>query len=491
VAASRVGRLPAVSRALLLLAALEGTGDLGVLVAAAGHSSVLDGIPPLEQSLLVSVDEHSRRFVFHHPLTRDAVLDMSTAVERRRAHRTLASALADQPDRQAWHLAEATVAPDEQVAALLERTAQASLRRGDAPGAVRALTRAAELSPRRPDRGRRLVEAACIGAEATGQLTSEAKLLANARQAGPQSTGPLQAAITISHLLLNAECDIDSAHRLLAAAILAYGDHYDAGDATLTEALHSLLMISWSGGCPQLWKPFNDAIARIIPAAEADLRQELTPSQTAQVGIASVYVDRMSRCREDLWRIIRDGRAGGAIAAAINALVSSCAGDWLTGRWDDAPAGTAIALCQEALAGTESQLHLKAALGIFERQAAQPWARRAAGELRVAGQSASSSPGPGAARLTHQELEIATLAASGLTNKQIAERLYLSHRTVSSHLYKLFPKLGVTSRAALRTALASSRPQQSGGNSYLADVIDRVRAERSCATPEDCRGPGR
>jgi DNA-binding CsgD family transcriptional regulator len=452
--AARVGRLPAASRALLLLAALEGTGDLGILGAAASCSGVLDGFPPLEQSLLVSVDEHSRWFAFHHPLTRDAVLDTSTAIERRRAHRTLARVLADQPDRQAWHLAEATVVPDEQVAARLERTAQASLRRGDPPSAVRALTRAAELSPGRPDRGRRLVEAACIGAEATGQLNSEAGLLAESRQAGPQSTGPLQAAITISGLLLNAECDIDVAHRLLAAAILAYGDHYDAGDETLTEGLHSLLMISWYGGCPQLWKPFSDAIARIIPAAETDLRQELTRAQITQAGIASVYVDRMSGCREALWRIIRDGRPGGAMAAAIHALVSACADDWLTGQWDEAPAGTAIVLCQEALAGTESRPDLRTALGIFERQAAQPWARRAAGDREAAGQSASPSPSPGAGRLTHQELEIATLAASGLTNKQIAERLYLSHRTVSSHLYRLFPKLGVTSRAGLRAALA-------------------------------------
>ena len=59
--ASRVGSLPAASRALLLLAALEGTGDLGVLAAAAGRSGVLDGFPSLEQSLLVSVDEHTRR----------------------------------------------------------------------------------------------------------------------------------------------------------------------------------------------------------------------------------------------------------------------------------------------------------------------------------------------------------------------------------------------------------------------------------------------
>jgi DNA-binding CsgD family transcriptional regulator len=59
--------------------------------------------------------------------------------------------------------------------------------------------------------------------------------------------------------------------------------------------------------------------------------------------------------------------------------------------------------------------------------------------------------------LTAQEHEIALLAATGLTNKDIAERLYLSPRTVSTHLYKIFPKLGITSRAALRDAL-DARP---------------------------------
>jgi DNA-binding NarL/FixJ family response regulator len=49
--------------------------------------------------------------------------------------------------------------------------------------------------------------------------------------------------------------------------------------------------------------------------------------------------------------------------------------------------------------------------------------------------------------------EIAELAAAGLTNRQIGDRLYLSHRTVAAHLYQIFPRLGVTSRAALRDAL--------------------------------------
>ena len=57
-------------------------------------------------------------------------------------------------------------------------------------------------------------------------------------------------------------------------------------------------------------------------------------------------------------------------------------------------------------------------------------------------------------QLTAQELQIAQLAAEGLSNREIGQRLYLSHRTISTHLYRVFPKLGITSRGELSTVLA-------------------------------------
>jgi DNA-binding CsgD family transcriptional regulator len=59
----------------------------------------------------------------------------------------------------------------------------------------------------------------------------------------------------------------------------------------------------------------------------------------------------------------------------------------------------------------------------------------------------------GRASLTAQEREVAHLAASGMSNREIADRLRLSRRTVDAHLYRAFPKLNITGRAALRDAL--------------------------------------
>ncbi|MGW0812829.1 helix-turn-helix transcriptional regulator [Streptomyces viridiviolaceus] len=100
----------------------------------------------------------------------------------------------------------------------------------------------------------------------------------------------------------------------------------------------------------------------------------------------------------------------------------------------------------------EAREQLLQALHAFEELDAGPWAERARTELRASGHTLPVASGPES--LTAQEREIATLAATGLTNKQIAERLFLSHRTIGTHLYQLYRKLDINSRTALRDALA-------------------------------------
>ena len=98
---------------------------------------------------------------------------------------------------------------------------------------------------------------------------------------------------------------------------------------------------------------------------------------------------------------------------------------------------------------------LSAALETFERLGAAPWVEQANVELKATGHGVVRQ-GPESSALTAQELTIADLAATGLTNKQIGEKLALSPRTVSTHLYRIFPKLGVTTRAGLRDAIDRS-----------------------------------
>jgi DNA-binding CsgD family transcriptional regulator len=98
----------------------------------------------------------------------------------------------------------------------------------------------------------------------------------------------------------------------------------------------------------------------------------------------------------------------------------------------------------------EARTQLRAALDIFERLGAHPWSDRARAELRSTGEKIGKPTAPALEQLTPQELQIARLASMGLTNRQIGAQLFLSPRTVGTHLYRLFPKLGIVSRVDLR-----------------------------------------
>jgi len=104
---------------------------------------------------------------------------------------------------------------------------------------------------------------------------------------------------------------------------------------------------------------------------------------------------------------------------------------------------------------TQSRAPLREAAETFDALGLLRYAERARRELRASGEMVRARGPEAWAQLSPQELQIAQLAAEGLSNREIAEQLYLSHRTVESHLYRLFPKLGVTSRTQLRDALNS------------------------------------
>jgi len=98
---------------------------------------------------------------------------------------------------------------------------------------------------------------------------------------------------------------------------------------------------------------------------------------------------------------------------------------------------------------TQARPPLRSAQITFELIGARSWAEQARSELRAAGERIQAQEPNAQDVLSAQELQIARLAAEGLSNRAIGERLYLSHRTVGTHLYRIFPKLEITSRAQL------------------------------------------
>ncbi|MGW5413023.1 helix-turn-helix transcriptional regulator, partial [Actinomadura geliboluensis] len=100
---------------------------------------------------------------------------------------------------------------------------------------------------------------------------------------------------------------------------------------------------------------------------------------------------------------------------------------------------------------SDARVPLRSAASIFERLHATPWLDRARAELRATGESGTATPtAPDLLdRLTPQELQVVRLAAAGTSSREIATQLFLSPRTVEYHLYKAYPKLGISSRKEL------------------------------------------
>ncbi|WP_433199676.1 AAA family ATPase [Dactylosporangium sp. CS-047395] len=202
-----------------------------------------------------------------------------------------------------------------------------------------------------------------------------------------------------------------------------------------------------NAGVPGRWTLLDLVEAAVRTGRTAEARAHVAAAERAGIDRISTRTALITAGAAAL--AAGDERAGGLFEAAL-ALPEA-------GRWPFEQARIQLAFGQWLRRGRDTaraRLHLRAAAETLDRLGARPWATRAHHELRATGIAAGPAAGGGSA-LTGQERQIATLAATGLTNKQIGERLHLSHRTVGAHLRRIFPKLGIASRAALRDALGS------------------------------------
>jgi DNA-binding CsgD family transcriptional regulator len=156
----RVRALPRETQHLLLVAAAEPVGDVSLLWRAAERLGIRgDAGKPAEEAALIDLGIRVR---FRHPLVRSAAYRAAHFRDRQEVHRALAEATDrdTDPDRRAWHRAQAASEPDEAVAGELERSADRAQARGGTAAAAAFLARAAELTPDPAGRGRRALAAA-------------------------------------------------------------------------------------------------------------------------------------------------------------------------------------------------------------------------------------------------------------------------------------------------------------------------------------------
>lgn len=179
----RLAALPVETRRLLVVAAADPTGDSALVWRAAEHQGVdpVAAGPAVESGLA----EIGTRVRFRHPLARAVAYWSAAAEERRAAHRALAEVIdsAADADRRVWHLAAASVGPDDDLAAELEQAAEHARARGGLAAAAAFLERAALLTRDPADRARRAIAAATAKFQA-GALEAATELLA-AAEVGP------------------------------------------------------------------------------------------------------------------------------------------------------------------------------------------------------------------------------------------------------------------------------------------------------------------
>ena len=212
----RVTSLPADARLLILLAAADQTGDIGLVWRAAERLGIGEAAAQTvaDEGLLTV----GARVVFRHPLVRSAVYEAADVEARRQAHLALAQATDPEadPDRRAWHLAQAAAAPDDGIAEELEDSAERAHARGGFAASAAFLERSSLLTVEPLLRARRALAAAQAWQQA-GAFDEAVRLLASA-QAGPLDAMERAQADVLQARIVAANRGSDAPALLLAAA---------------------------------------------------------------------------------------------------------------------------------------------------------------------------------------------------------------------------------------------------------------------------------
>ena len=359
VLAAQFAALPGSTQSALLLAAVADSADLPA-VTMAGLSS--DTLAPAEAAGLIRVDRSGPHFV--HPLGRTAAYHAAPFAQRAAAHRLIADALRDQPDRHAWHLAAATLEPDEPVASLLEHSAAQAQRRGGVAAAARALERAADLSPREQDQARRLLAAATLALTA-GQADWVQELATRVLAVTSDPDQRIAARLQIGWALVWSNQHAEALQTVIAVAVevsgrlpvtawdavglaatVAYQSGIPANQERVLRTLDFLQVpapppADWPGGYDdeqRAWiqactKPFSNR-TETVPLLHAVAQGPVV--ELAKVGATAWLLDEtelaVQLLREALSQLRAPGVRGGS-GAALSALQWACID---SGRWDEA-----------------------------------------------------------------------------------------------------------------------------------------------------------
>ena len=268
----RLARLPRDARGLLLLAAADPVGDTALVWRAAQQL----GIP---ESAAETVEaegllELGLRAVFRHPLVRSAVYRAAGPKERRAAHRALAEAtdpLID-PDRRAWHRAQAASMPDEDVAAELERSAGRAQARGGSAAVAAFLERAAALTPAPTHRTQRLLAAAAAKRDA-GDLEAALGLLEEVEDDALDELGRGRIELLRAQIALEQRRSVDAGRLFLSAASRLEPVDPELARETYLETLGGAMAndLEAIGGAPAVAAAARAAPAGKVPPRTVDV----------------------------------------------------------------------------------------------------------------------------------------------------------------------------------------------------------------------------